>query len=1515
MPEIDNLSIQISTNETRAIDGLEKLAKTLERLKNAVNGAAPTKAEANKLRDFGQALNALRGAENIRLSSTIATQIGRIGTAIGRITSSDIQRIQELGSALRGLNGAGNGANVDLRVAGNNGQHAAQVAGAGGSVAPIVAPIENMGGEIQPVVDDIADASTVTDELADNMENASQTADNTARNVRNVGVEMRSASRHGQGFLASIVRIAKYRLIRSALKDMVQGFKDLYGYSKANGLDFAKSMDTITTSTTYLRNSLAAMVAPLVNALAPAIDFVIDKFVGLINIVNQFLAALTGASTYTAAKKYEQTWEDTFGSTGSKAKKTADEIKRTILGFDEINKLQKDTDNSGGSGSGSSPYTEGYKEMFETRAIDNNIKNVAEKIRSIVGPVFDWVKDNFDTILPIAEAIGAAILLWKLSGSLIPNLTGLKTLLSKISSIVGGLATAIITVALTYTFANDYIQTGNIGSLIADGLTGILGSAITGLVVAKGFGAQAGIYAASATLELAAITNLAVSLNDIVNNGINGRNILVGVLGIVEGAAAGFLVTKSISGALMGASLALAVALGITAISVGKGEGFTLKFLGLTLASGLTAAVAGSMIAKTFFSGVITPVAGGLVLGGIVLSIVMAISAINIDSDGKHTIQFLGLAVGSALTAGVAGWQIAKTFFKNTIKSSINGGLILGGITLSALLLINSIQITKSEGKLTLRAFGQAVTSVGLAAFVGWKLAPLIGLSGPIGALILGGIALTIGFIAIAANLTKSKSFDWGDVTLTADEIKAEVQKRFSIDIEATINLVGTTIENQETVRAELDQKIALFGISLNKLRIGVGLDNSDGTISDMQTQLDEILTTFKETQGANKAVLDVAINLVPPTDDEGNLLSSADILKTFNSAQTQIGTAVTDLGNELSGLLAKGISDGLTEREAEMVADLSAWIMRITKAGDVGSAVGEFKGTMQMALLSDLDEGSFKALTDTYFEQSDKLRTSLLEVELQSYSTLQATRDQLALTIQAYEGMGRSVPQSMRDTLDDMDKQLSAWNPYESVEETMRREQEPFKQEVLSALIEVYGGAFDEVAKSLNRDGYLSNLVSNFRLGYTSFDDLTQQIGGMLDQALRNALGDDYTYVMDMADKLEMTGWDIIGQDAQVAFFNELSGKLGGTKAVQVLKQLGYDMTGVIANGTASGISEIKEAGNNIVLSFADGTKTTLSKQDPVIAKMFQDTGENAANATKAGLLSVPMPTLKTGVDAVAGEVMSVIDGRLQPIVEGTTNTTNVVSAVAGDGMSNGNYGLSPEVSDVNAIANIAAAPEWGWAWNLVGFLGLNNLDADIWFDAQTPWGYWHKSPLEWLGLTNLSTVVSVTAKVAGSVAGVIGKIFGKAAGGVFSGGRWSDIPQYAGGTTNAHGSLFMAGEAGPEIVGHVGGRTEVLNKSQLAAAMYQAVNSAMQGVTLDANFYGGNEGAEENYDAMYQAMYDAFSAVMAGSAERDREKVQLLRSINDKDFNVDVSTASINKAQSRMNRRAGVTIAPVGT
>ena len=67
------------------------------------------------------------------------------------------------------------------------------------------------------------------------------------------------------------------------------------------------------------------------------------------------------------------------------------------------------------------------------------------------------------------------------------------------------------------------------------------------------------------------------------------------------------------------------------------------------------------------------------------------------------------------------------------------------------------------------------------------------------------------------------------------------------------------------------------------------------------------------------------------------------------------------------------------------------------------------------------------------------------------------------------------------------------------------------------------------------------------------------------------------------------------------------------------------------------------------------------------------------------------------------------------------------------------------------------------------------------------------------------------------------------RANGGIYSNGSWKNIPQYANGGSPSHGTLFWAGEAGAEVVAHANGKTEVLNQSQIASAIYSAVYSAM--------------------------------------------------------------------------------------
>lgn len=93
------------------------------------------------------------------------------------------------------------------------------------------------------------------------------------------------------------------------------------------------------------------------------------------------------------------------------------------------------------------------------------------------------------------------------------------------------------------------------------------------------------------------------------------------------------------------------------------------------------------------------------------------------------------------------------------------------------------------------------------------------------------------------------------------------------------------------------------------------------------------------------------------------------------------------------------------------------------------------------------------------------------------------------------------------------------------------------------------------------------------------------------------------------------------------------------------------------------------------------------------------------------------------------------------------------------------------------------------------------------------------------------------------------------KANGGIFNGSSWLPITAYANGGLPDAGQMFVAREAGPEMVGTIGGHTAVMNNDQIVASVsagvYQAVVSAMGGqsdrpIVLNIN---GKEFAKATY------------------------------------------------------------------
>ena len=276
-------------------------------------------------------------------------------------------------------------------------------------------------------------------------------------------------------FFSAIKRIAVYRAIRTVLKEISQGFKEgrdnLYQYSKLINGEFAKSMDMIATSTLYAKNSLGAMSAPIINKLAPAIDYLTDRFVDLLNMINETIASLTGASTWTRALKYPTEYAEATDD----ATKSAKKFKATILGFDELNVLNDNSDNGKNKASDALDYSK----MFTEEVVNTQTADWVKKITDA------W--DNAD-FTEIGGNIGKALenalndIPWKkikkkvnkASKSFATLLNGIVNTENLGTSIGSNIAEAINTaVEGIQTFENT-VEWDKIGEFMGDGINGFV---------------------------------------------------------------------------------------------------------------------------------------------------------------------------------------------------------------------------------------------------------------------------------------------------------------------------------------------------------------------------------------------------------------------------------------------------------------------------------------------------------------------------------------------------------------------------------------------------------------------------------------------------------------------------------------------------------------------------------------------------------------------------------------------------------------------------------------------------------------------------------------------------------------------------------------------------------------------------------------------------------------------------------------------------------------------------------
>jgi len=340
-------------------------------------------------------------------------------------------------------------------------------------------------------------------QIADTINNVNQAASkagrataDVARSTKEVGKAAAKANKPLSAVVKSFGRIAFYRAIRTIIKNVAAAFSEglQYAYAFSDGIAgtghrFAEAMDSMKSAGTQMKAQLGSAFIGLLAAVTPIVIQIINLVTKLADALSQLFAAFTG-TTYLKANVVA----DKFADTMKKGAGSAKEWKNQLMGFDEINRLEEPSSGGGGSNTGLDP-----SKMFTETPIEAWAMKARESIQ--------WVIDHLDIVKALAEAIGVALLTWKI-GNFISGLSAAAGPLGRIAGIALYVAGAFLTVRGAVDAIAHGVNWGN--------LTQMIGGT---LLMAAGLGIAFGGVGAAVGLLVGGISMLVVGLYDWIKTG------------------------------------------------------------------------------------------------------------------------------------------------------------------------------------------------------------------------------------------------------------------------------------------------------------------------------------------------------------------------------------------------------------------------------------------------------------------------------------------------------------------------------------------------------------------------------------------------------------------------------------------------------------------------------------------------------------------------------------------------------------------------------------------------------------------------------------------------------------------------------------------------------------------------------------------------------------------------------------------------------------------------------------
>ena len=188
--------------------------------------------------------------------------------------------------------------------------------------------------------------------------------------------------------------------------------------------DFARTLSSPSNMIRVLKAQLSGLARDIGSLLYPALKSILPPLIAAVELIREFVqwvAKLMGVKVefpdVSSASDAVSGVTDALDNTTKATGKAAKAFKNYIMGFDELNVIQKNADSSGSSGSGSG-------------ATGNLLGDVDlsgyDMFKNYVGSSVDEIKAKLEKLLPLISGIAAGFATWAISNAVLTALEKIK---------------------------------------------------------------------------------------------------------------------------------------------------------------------------------------------------------------------------------------------------------------------------------------------------------------------------------------------------------------------------------------------------------------------------------------------------------------------------------------------------------------------------------------------------------------------------------------------------------------------------------------------------------------------------------------------------------------------------------------------------------------------------------------------------------------------------------------------------------------------------------------------------------------------------------------------------------------------------------------------------------------------------------------------------------------------------------------------------------------------------------